>query len=175
MSEDGDGVGSGSGDSPSRGPSASHPLYRGTLYHNDIHMDYSGRQIPADLKAFVGAHILKQRDSPPLGDDAVATVIDVAEELADSTQGPTARLMRTEMFPFDRPGIAEGGDSPWNTVALPDNPEYQYAIAAPEPHVHFGYPTNQRSGWSAAQCDHSSSGAPLYPPRKRQCISLRQR
>ncbi|KAI1163439.1 hypothetical protein F5B18DRAFT_620183 [Nemania serpens] len=151
MSEDGYGVGSGSGSSPSGKLSTSHPLYRGTLYHNGIHMDYSGRQIPADLEAFVETHILKQRDSPPLGDEAVARVTEVAEELADSTEGLTAKLMRTEMFPLDRPGIEEGGNSPWSTVALPDNPEYQYAVAAPKPDVHFGYPTNQRSSWSATQ------------------------
>ncbi len=77
--------------------------------------------------------------------------MDTAEELADSTAGVTAKLIRTDMFPFERPGIAEGGDSLWSTVGLPNNPEYQYDVAAPKPDIHFGYPTNQRSAWSSAQ------------------------
>ncbi len=81
----------------------------------------------------------------------MSKVIDMVEELADSTEGPIAKLIRTDMFPFERPGIAEGGNSPWSTVALPNNPEYQYDVSAPTPDTHFGYPTNQRSGWSYAQ------------------------
>ncbi|KAG9233357.1 hypothetical protein BJ875DRAFT_442313 [Amylocarpus encephaloides] len=141
---------SGTSQSGSR-PGTSHPLYRGTLYNNYITLDYSGRQMPEELRTFASTQILKQRESPQLGDEAVSRVIDMAEELADSTEGPTAKLIRTDMFPFERPGIVEGGNSPWSTVALPNNPEYQYDVSAPEPDTYFGYPTNQRSGWSYAQ------------------------
>ncbi|KAI0871209.1 hypothetical protein GGS24DRAFT_510000 [Hypoxylon argillaceum] len=132
-------------------PDISHPLYRSTLFNNGIYIDYSGRMISTPLRMFLDTQILKHRGSPQLRDEAVAKVIDVAEELADNTEGLTAKLMRTEMFPFDRPGIAEGGSSPWSTAALPNNAEYQYAVTAPKPDVHFGYPTNQRSSWSTTQ------------------------
>ena len=150
-SQYGGNVGSGSGTSQSGRPGTSHPLYRGTLYNNYITLDYSGRQMPEDLRTFASTQILKQRGSPQLGDEVVSKVIDMAEELADSTEGPTGKLIRTDMFPFERPGIAEGGDSAWSTVALPNNPEYQYDVSAPKPDTHFGYPTNQRSCWSYAQ------------------------
>ena len=147
----GDNVGSCSGTSQSGRPGPSHPMYRGTLYNNYITLDYSGRQMPQELRTFASTQILKQRGSPQLGDEAVSKVIDTVEELADSTEGPSAKLIRTDMFPFERPGIAEGGNSQWSTVALPNNPEHQYDLSAPKPDTHFGYPTNQRSGWSNAQ------------------------
>lgn len=129
-SQYGENVGSGSGTSQSGKPGTSHPLYRGTLYNNYITLDYSGRQMPEELRTFASTQILKQRESPQLGDEAVSKVIDTVEELADSTEGPTAKLMRTGMFPFERPGIAEGGNSSWNTLALPNNPDYQYDVSA---------------------------------------------
>ena len=143
--------GSGSVTSQSGKPGTSHPLYRGTLYDNFITLDYSGRQMPEELRTFASTQILKQRASPQLGDEAVSKMIDTVEELADSTEGPTAKLIRTDMFPFERPGVAEGGNSPWNTVALPNNPQYQYNVYAPMPDIHLGYPINQRSHWSYAQ------------------------
>ena len=151
LSQYGEIVGSGSGTSQSGRPGTSHPLYRGTLYNNHITLDYSGRQMPEELRTFARTQILKQRESPQLDDETVSKVIDTVEELADSTEGPTAKLIRTDMFPFECPGIAEGGNSPWSTVALPNNPEYQYDVSAPKPDTHLGYPTNQRSGWSYAQ------------------------
>ena len=150
-SQYGENVGSSLSASQSGRPGTSHPLYRGTLYNNYITLDYSGRQMPEELRTFASTQILKQRESPQLEDETVSKVIDTVEELADSTEGPTAKLIRTDMFPFERPGIAEGGNSPWSTVALPNNPEYQYDISAPKPDTHFGYATNQRSGWSYAQ------------------------
>jgi hypothetical protein len=107
--------------------------------------------MPAELTAFASTKILKRRESPQLADEAVSKVIDIVEELADSTEGPTAKLLRTDMFPLERPGVAEGGNSAWSTSALPNNPAYQYDVSAPKPDSYFGYPTNQRSGWSYAQ------------------------
>ncbi|KAL9112359.1 MAG: hypothetical protein Q9187_007785 [Circinaria calcarea] len=150
-SQHGENADSGLGTSQSGKPGTSHPLYRSTLYNNHITLDFSGRRIPEELRTFADEYILKQRKSPQLGDEAVAKVKDTAEELAECTEGPIAKLIRTDMFPFERPGIAEGGNSPWSTVGLPNNPEYQYDVAVPEPDTHFGYPTNQRSAWSTAQ------------------------
>ena len=107
--------------------------------------------MPENLTTFVNTHILYRRGSPQLGDEAVSKAIDTVEELADSTESTTAKLIRTDMFPFERPGIAEGGDSQWSAVALPNNPEYQYDVSVPKPDTHLGYPTNQRSRWSIAQ------------------------
>lgn len=147
----GESVDSGSGTSQSGRPGTSHPLYRGTLYHNHITLDYSGRQMPEELKTFANTQILKRRESPQLEDERVSKVIDTMEELADSAEGPTANLIRTDMLPFKHPGIAEGGHSQWSTAALPNNPEYQYDVSAPKPDTYLGYPINQRSGWSDAQ------------------------
>ncbi|MCJ1350654.1 MAG: hypothetical protein MMC33_000635 [Icmadophila ericetorum] len=116
-SQYGDNVGSGSSTSQSGRPVTSHPMYRGTLYKNYITLDYSGRQMPKKLMTFANTQILKQRGSPQLGDEAVSNVIDTVEELADSIEGPTGKLIRTDMFPFGRPGIAEAGNGPWSTVA----------------------------------------------------------
>lgn len=144
-------LGPGSGASRSSRPGTSHALYRGSLYNNFITIDYSGKQMPQDLREYTNTHILKQRESPQLGDDSVSKVIETAEELADSTEGPTTKLIRTAMFPFEHSDIGEGGNSPWNTTALPNNPEYEYDLAAPNPDVYLGYPNNQRSSWSYAQ------------------------
>lgn len=172
-SQYGENVGHGSGTSQTGRPGTSHPLYRGTLYNNYITLDYSGRQMPEELRTFASTQILKQRESPQLGDETVPKVIDTVEELADSTEGPTAKLIRTDMFPFERPGIAEGGNSPWSTFALPNNPEYQYDVSAPKPDTYFGYPTNQiRLVVHSIQRHHSSSSAPLCSTGKRQHVSL---
>ena len=42
----------------------------------------------------------------------MSKAVDTVEELANSTEGPTAKLMKPEMFPFEHPGIAEAEDSP---------------------------------------------------------------
>lgn len=94
-SQYGENVGSGSGTSQCGRPGTSHPLYRGTLYNNYITLDYSGRQMPEELRTFASTEILKQRESPQLGDETVSKVIDTVEELADSTEGPTTKLIRT--------------------------------------------------------------------------------
>ena len=151
QSQYGDNAGSSSITSQSGRPGTSHPMYRGTLYNNYITLDYSGRQMPEELRSFASTQILKQRESPQLEDEGVSKVIDAVEELADSTEGPTAKLIRTDMFPFEHPGIGEGGNSPWNTVASPNNPKHHYDLSALKPDTHFGYPTNQRSAWSSTQ------------------------
>ena len=143
--------GPGSGASQNGRPGTSSPLYRDTIYNNYITMDFSGRQLPQELRDFADKHILKQRTSPQLGDEAVSKIVDTAEELADSSEGPTNKLLRTPMFPIDHTGIAEGGNTPWNTVALPNNPEYEYNLAAPRSDAYLGYSRGQQSGWSTSQ------------------------
>ena len=143
--------GPGSGTSQNGRPVTSSPLYRDTIYNNCITMDFSGRQLPQELRDHADKHILKQRTSPQLGDEVVSKIIDTAEELADSSEGPINKLLRTPMFPIDQTGIAEGGNTPWNTIALPNDPEYEYNLAAPKPDAYLGYSRGQQSGWSTAQ------------------------
>ncbi|KAL9124107.1 MAG: hypothetical protein Q9217_006531 [Psora testacea] len=143
--------GPGSGASQNGKPGTSSPLYRDTIYNNCITMDFSGRQLPQELRDYADKYILKQRTSPQLGDEVVSKIIDTAEELADSSEGLTNKLLRTLMFPIDRTGIAEGGNTPWNTIALPNDPKYEYNLAAPKPDAYLGYSRGQQSGWSTSQ------------------------
>ncbi|KAL9135812.1 MAG: hypothetical protein Q9175_002988 [Cornicularia normoerica] len=143
--------GLGSGASQNGRPGTASPLYRDTIYNNFITMDFSGRQLHQELRDYADEHILKQRTSPQLGDEVVSTIIDTAEELADSSEGSTNKLLRTLMFPIDHTGIAEGGNTPWNTIALPNDPEYEYSLAAPKPDAYLGYSRGQQSGWSTSQ------------------------
>ena len=69
-------------------------------------MDCSGRQLPQELRDYVDEHILRQRTSPQLRDEVVSKIIDTADELADSSEGPTNKLLRTLMFPIDHSGIS---------------------------------------------------------------------
>lgn len=101
-------VGSGSSTSQNGRPDISHS---GTLYNNYITLDYSGRQMPEELRTFANTQILKQRESPQLEDEAVFKVIDTVEKFADSIENPTAKLLRTDMFSFERSDTAEGGNS----------------------------------------------------------------
>ena len=130
-------------------PGTSSHLYRSVLYHNNVIMDYRGKRLPKELQDFRDTAILKQRGSPQLGDDTVFGIMDTAEELADSTEHPIVKLIRTPMFPFNyREGLREGGNTQWPTEALPNNPLYQYSLAAPKPDIHLGYATGQRSDWT---------------------------
>lgn len=151
MSQQNGETGPGSVTSRNEMPGTSHPLYRATLYNNCITLDYSGRQIPEELKQHVNTQILKQPESPELDDDSVSKAIKVAEELAESAEGPTLKLLRTAMFPIERDGVGEGGNTQWNTVALPNDPEYAHSLSAPKPDIHLGYSCGQRSGWSKTQ------------------------
>ena len=166
--QDGQNPGTGSAASQSGKPGTAHPLYRGLLYNNYISMDYSGRKMTKGLKEDADIQFLAQRKSPQLDDDSVSKIIDTAEELADSSEGPTSKLLRTPMFPIERHGIGEGGNAPWNTLALPNNHQYEYELSAPKPDLYLGYSTNQRSDWSYPQSnaiDHAMARPYTQPAR----------
>ncbi len=78
-------------------------------------------------------------------------VIDTVKKLTDSTEGSTAKLIKTDMFSFEHHGIAKEENSSWSTVALSNNFEYQYDVSVLKPDTHFKYFINQRSGWLYAQ------------------------
>ena len=139
----------GSSASQSGKPGTAHSLYRVSLRQNYVYMDHSGRKIPPQLREYT-ASILKRREAPQLDDDSVSKVIDTAEKLADSPEAPTLKLLRTAMFPLERPGIAEGGNTKWNTTALPRNPEYEYPLSAPKADAWAGYDLED-NGWTSEQ------------------------
>ena len=150
-------------------PGTSAPLYRSVLFNNNVVMDFRGKRLPEDLQKFRDTDILKQRSSLQLGDDTVLEVMDTAEEIAESTEAPTSKLIRTAMFPlkYGR-GVGEGGNTLWSTDPLPSNPLYQYSLAAPKPDVHLGYSTGQRSQWSFEESnviDHRVAQPYIQPAR----------
>lgn len=56
------------------------------------------------------------------------------------------------MFPLQRSRIAEGGNTPWNTTALPRNPDYIYALSAPKADAWLEYTSNdEKAGWTSEQ------------------------
>lgn len=77
--------------------------------------------------------------------------MDTAEQLATTGGGLTSKLLRTPMFPLDYGGLAEGGNTQWDTIALPFQPGYDYRISAPKPDLHLGYPRGAKSPWSKGQ------------------------
>lgn len=83
---------------------------------------HSGRKIPEELTP-LKVRILQKRSSPQLDDEAVFAVMDAAEELAYNSEGPTNKILRTPMFPLGYGGLVEGGNTQWNTVAMPNNPQ----------------------------------------------------
>ena len=93
---------------------------------------------------------------PQLEYQVVSKIFNNAAELADNLEEPTNKLLGTPMFSIDHAGIAEEGNTPWNTIALPSDLEYEYSLAAPESDAHLGYSPGQ-SGWSTLQYKFISS------------------
>ncbi|MCJ1259512.1 hypothetical protein MMC24_007350 [Lignoscripta atroalba] len=72
------------------------------------------------------------------------------------------------MFPVKRRDIGEGGNTPWSTDALPYNPIYCQALAAPKPDHHYRYPAGPKSDWSFeenAVVDHPKARPYTQPAR----------
>lgn len=78
-------------------------------------------------------------------------VMDTAEELAYSSEGPTNKILRTPMFPLGYGGLAEGGNAPWNTIGLPNNPECDSKLSAPKPDAFLAYPRGPKTPWTVRQ------------------------
>ena len=136
--------------SSSKAPDTSDAAYIDTLYGHGIFMDPSGRKIPQELKA-LKERILQKRSSPQLNDEAVFGVMDAAEELAYNSEGPTNKILRTPMFPLGYGGLAEGGNTQWNTIAMPNNPECENRLSAPKPDAYLAYPRGPKSPWTVKQ------------------------
>lgn len=125
--------------------------YPDTLFLNGVVMDRSARKIAPDLKTYIEELVKRKRSSPPLKQEELDSVIEIAEEVADSSEGPVHRIFDTPMFPVNRAGIAAGGNTLFSTEPIPGNPDAPYEIAIPKPDRHYGYPTGQRSRFSYTQ------------------------
>lgn len=136
--------------SSNKPPGTSDAAYMDTLFGHGIIMDPSGRKIPKELEP-LKERILQQRSSPQLDDEAVFEVMDTAEELAYSSEGPTNKILRTSMFPLGYGGLAEGGNTQWNTIALPNNPKCDNKLSAPKPDAYLAYQRGQKSPWTVEQ------------------------
>ncbi len=67
----------------------------------------------------------------------------VAEE-----KGPTNKILRTPMFPLGYGVLVEGGNTQWNTVAMPNNPQCDNKLSAPKPDAYLAYPRGAKSPWT---------------------------
>jgi len=139
-----------SNSSSNKAPGTSDATYIDTLYGHGIVMDLSGRKIPEELMP-LKERILQKRSSPQLDDQAVFAVMDAAEELAYNSEGPTNKILRTPMFPLGYGGLVEGGNTQWNTVAMPNNPQCDNKLSAPKPDAYLAYPRGSKSPWTVKQ------------------------
>ncbi|MCJ1403355.1 hypothetical protein MMC11_006578 [Xylographa trunciseda] len=136
--------------SSNKPPGTSDAAYMDTLFGHGIIMDPSGRKIPKELEP-LKERILQRRSSPQLDNEAVFEVMNTAEELAYSSEGPTNKILRTPMFPLWYGGLAEGGNTQWNTIALPNNPKCDNKLSAPKPDAYLAYQRGQKSPWTVEQ------------------------
>ena len=139
-----------SNSSSNKAPGPSDAAYIDTLYGHGLVMDLSGRKIPEEL-APLKERILQKRSSPQLDEKAVFEVMDLAEELAYSSEGPTNKILRTPMFPLRYGGLVEGGNTQWNTVAMPNDPRCHNKLSAPKPDSYLAYPRGAKSPWTVEQ------------------------
>ena len=139
-----------SNSSSNKAPGTSDATYIDTLYGHGIVMDLSGRKIPEELTP-LKERILQKRSSPQLDDQAVFAVMDAAEELAYNSEGPANKILRTPMFPLGYGGLVEGGNTQWNTVAMPNNPQCDNKLSAPKPDAYLAYPRGSKSPWTVKQ------------------------
>ena len=86
--------------SSNKAPGPSDAAYVDTLYGHGIVVDLSGRKIPQELVS-LKERILQKRASPQHSDPAINAVMDLAEDLAYNSEGPTNKIFRTSMFPLD--------------------------------------------------------------------------
>ena len=93
--------------SSNKQPGTSDAAYIDTLYGHGIIIDPSGRKIPKELEN-LKSEILKQRSSPQLDEEAIFGVMDTAEELAYSSEGPTNKILRLGMVAWQRAVVLHG-------------------------------------------------------------------
>ncbi|KAL8784952.1 MAG: hypothetical protein Q9195_008840 [Heterodermia aff. obscurata] len=55
------------------------------------------------------------------------------------------------MFPLGYGGLVEGGNTQWNTVAMPNKPQCDTKLSAPKPDAYLAYPRGSKSPWTVKQ------------------------
>ncbi|KAL9037058.1 MAG: hypothetical protein Q9214_005863, partial [Letrouitia sp. 1 TL-2023] len=131
-------------------PSTSYADYRKILRNNGIEIDDIGEKIPADLRRFLDAHILKERSSK-LSPEAISAAVETAISMEDSPEANVYSLADTALLPIKRPSIGRGGNTPWCSDGLPRNEVYPYPPATPKPDIHVGYLTDRASRWKVEE------------------------
>ena len=131
-------------------PSTSHADYRKILRNNGVEIDDTGEKIPADLRCFLDAHILRERSSK-LSPAAIAAAVETAIGMRDSPEANVYSLADTALFPVKGHGTGRGGNTLWCTDGLPRNKIYPYPLVAPKADIHFGYPTDLTSKWKVKE------------------------
>lgn len=106
---------------------------------NGIIVGNTGMKIPQQVQELIDKHIRKERPSPRLEEDEKTTIIEGIGKIWDKAENMVSDIIKTSLFPFDAPGIAEGSNIAWTTKPLPRNPDYPYALPAPKTDRHFGF------------------------------------
>lgn len=122
-----------------------------------------------EVKELVETHIRKGRSSPPLKQAERFGVVDQVMKVWDKAGPILSDITKTLAFPVERSGIAEGRDTLWSTKPLPSNSKYSYALPAPKPDRHYGYPTGQDSDWTDSEIavvDHRVARPYAQPTRE---------
>ena len=152
-------------------PVEAHGDYRITLWNNGICIDHTGDKIPLELRNFLDSHILKERSSK-LSPEAIAEVVNIATEMADSPEANVYNLTDTAVLPIKRLDVGRGGNTSWHIDGLPRNKIYSIPLAAPKADIHFGYPRTHISNWKVEEnvvIDHGAARR-LTQPAKGNCF-----
>ena len=139
-------IGGASGTASSR-PGTSNALYRQTLRNNGVHVDYTGSDIPPELRTFLRSHILKKRHRK-LSREVVAQAIKKTLHIADSPESSVYDLTDQATLPIKRDDVGHGGNTPWYPNCLPRDERSDASLAIPKPDIHCGYPIGMASSWT---------------------------
>ncbi|KAL8678384.1 MAG: hypothetical protein Q9186_005252 [Xanthomendoza sp. 1 TL-2023] len=145
----------------------SEPSYRGILRNNGLRLDHTGGVIPAELRHFLDQDILKERTAQ-LSSEEVDAAVEVAVDIADSSENNVYDLITTATLPIKRSDVGRGGSTLWYTDGLPRRADYPFPLATPKPDIHCGYPVDQKSTWTIQEntvIDHHAARRLTQPAR----------
>lgn len=154
--------------SPSERHSTPSPIFRSGLFRNGIIIDFSGRQKSSEIENLVDTHLRKRRSSLRLKQEERFGFVDQVIKVWNKAEPIVSDITKFLAFPLERSGIAGGRDTLWSTKPLPSNSKYSFALPAPKPDRHYGYPNGQDSDWTdseVAVVDHRVA-RPYTPPTR---------
>lgn len=147
----------------------SSPIFRSGLFRNGIVIDVSGRQKSSEIEKLVDTHLRKRRSSPQLEQKERFAFVDQVIKVWNKAEPIVSDVTKSLAFPVERSGIVEGRDTLWSTKPLPSNLKYSFALPAPKPDRHYGYPNGQDSDWTdseVAVVDHHVARPYTQPTRE---------